>query len=541
MEALKDKAKGMMEAFSRSGDVEGVTGSVQHALRPPMTNNFGIPTGDISHSLNVGGNVLACDVMLMEKQQMFNRSKIVERMVHPCGSGAFGYFELTQDMSAYTKAKLFNGVGKRTPIFTRFSTVTFGKEFPDSGRNPRGFATKFYTEEGNYDIVGLNFPVFFVRDPALGPDNIHALQRNPKNFLLDYDSWFDWMSMTPESMHCNTMFWSDRGTPVGWRFMPGFGCHTFKWVNAAGEHVYVKYHFISEQGVKNFTWPEAIQMCGRDPDFAKRDLWELIEGGGEATWQFAIQLMTEEQAMTYKWDPFDVTKVWSHADFPLMKIGRLVLNRNPENYHRDVEQAAFSPGSLVPGIEPSPDPLLQFRMFFYRDTQLYRLGANLHQIPVNCPYMAGKLNSMNRDGAMRCDDNGGTEPHYMPNSIGKIKPDDRYNWKPMPVSGVAQRASASRHESDPDADFAQARTLFLEVMTQEERQHLFMNIADPLKLVKPAIAKRFLAQCYKVHPDYANGILALIGDKHKITLDEVESVVKTGPHIDRAHGYLLTA
>ncbi|CAE6462926.1 unnamed protein product [Rhizoctonia solani] len=277
-------------------------------------------------------------------------------------SSRFGYFQVTGDVSHLTKAA-FLQPGKKTPAYTRFSTVTYGREFPDSARNPRGFATKFYTEEGNYDLVGLNWPVFFVRDPFMGPDNIRSQQRNPKSGLIDYNAWFDFLGNVPESQHAGLMLLSDHGTPVGWRFM----------------------------STKEFTHEEAIAMCGEDPDFAKRDLWQHIEKGGDARWTMFVQVLTPEDLASGKldFDPFDVTKVWPRSKFPMQEVGELVLNRNPEDYHRDVEQAAFSPGSLVPGIELSPDTLLQWRAFFYRDAQYHRLGsANIHQIPVNCPFMA---------------------------------------------------------------------------------------------------------------------------------------------------------
>jgi catalase len=470
-----------------------------------MTTSVGQPLPDMRTSLNIGGYVLASDVHLMEKQQTFNRSKICERMVHACGTGAFGYFEVTQDVSRYTKAKFLDTVGKKTPVFVRFSTVTYGREFPDSARNPRGFAIKFYTEEGNYDLVGLNFPVFFVRDPAMGPDVIRSQTRDAENFLLNFDALFDFLINVPESLHCATMFFSNRGTPYGFRHMEGYGCHTFKWVNEAGEEYYIKYHFLPEAGVRNFTNAEATAMCGLDPDFAKRDLWQHINKGGEAVWKAYIQIMTPEQAKTCPYDPFDVTKVWSHDDFPLYEYGRLVLNRNVDNYHRDVEQAAFSPGSLVPGIEPSPDPLLQFRCFFYRDTQYYRLGVNLHQIPVNCPFAAKANHPQSRDGLMRTDYNGEGEPTIYPNSRGGPKGDTKYNWKPVPVSGVIDRASCSRHAGN-DSEYDQARELFTKIMSDAERTHLFNNIAEFLKFAKPDIQEKTIAAFGKVHAAYAEGI-----------------------------------
>jgi len=262
-----------------------------------------------------------------------------------------------------------------------------GREFPDEARNPRGFAIKFYTKEGNYDIVGLNWPVFFCRDPIQGPDVIRSQARRPDNFLLDYDATFDLLANVPEGNHAGMMFFSDHGTPVGWKHNNGYGCHTFKWVNKQGKFVYIKYHFLAKHGSKYFTGEEAVRISGEDPDYSKRDLWKTIEKGEELEWTAYVQVMQPEDADPEKlgFDPFDVTKVWPRSKFPMKQFGRLVLNKNPENFHRDVEQAAFSPGAMVPGIEDSPDPLLQFRMFFYRDAQYHRIGVNYHQVPVNCP------------------------------------------------------------------------------------------------------------------------------------------------------------
>jgi len=503
MSSLVEKGKELLTTTMETA-AEKLTGD-----RHVLTSAFGPPLGDITHSLNVGGYVLASDVSLMEKQQTFNRSKICERMVHPCGAGAYGYFEVTQDVSKFCKAKFLNSVGKRTPIFIRFSTVTYGREFPDSARNPRGFAVKFYTEDGNYDLVGLNFPVFFVRDPALGPDVIRSQQRNPQNFLLNFDSLFDFMANVPEAIHAGTMFFSDFGTPCGFRYMHGYGCHTFKWVNDTGEQFYIKYHFVSQQGIRNFTNEEAVKMCGEDPDFGKRDLYEHIKKGGEATWKAYFQVMTPEQAEASRWDPFDVTKVWPRSEYPMHEFGRLVVNRNPENYHVEVEQAAFSPGSLVPGIEPSPDPLLQFRMFFYRDTQYYRLGVNLHQIPVNCPFRAAGIHPMSRDGLMRIENGKPKEPHYIPNSCPHAPlPDPKYNWQPVKIAGTIDRRAASKHEGKGEDDFLQARELYLRVMTEEERQRLHHNMAMMLKFTDATIQAKMLEMLNKVSSKYAEGVSA---------------------------------
>ncbi|KAF3297966.1 hypothetical protein TWF132_004110 [Orbilia oligospora] len=491
---------------------------------PYFTNNEGAPWPDPAHSLNVGGIPVISDTFLMQKQQTFNRSKTLERMVHPCGSGAFGYFECTKPVSNLTKADFLQNAGQKTPVFVRFSTVTFGKEFPDEGRNPRGFAIKFYTGEGNYDIVGLNWPIFFCRDPIQGPDVIRSQQRNPANFLLDFNSLFDFLANVPESNHAGMMFFSDHGTPVGWRFNHGYGCHTFKWVNAEGKFVYIKYHFQADHGQKQFTWPEAVKMSGEDPDFSKRDLWEAIESGTPVTWTACYQVMTPEEAdpALLGFDPFDVTKVWPRKQFPLHEFGKLVLNKNPENYHRDVEQAAFSPGSFVPGIEASPDMLLQFRTFFYRDAQYHRLGVNLHQVPVNCPFMASSYSSINFDGPLRSDANTGGNPHYVPNSfVNKFSP-DKAECPVAVADNILSRQSHHFHEGSP-SEYDQARELYLRVMSSEQRARLHSNTAVCLKWSRPEVQKAYLVQCWAISPDYAKGIYNELLEK-KIQLEDVEAL-----------------
>ncbi|PGH13133.1 hypothetical protein AJ79_03840 [Helicocarpus griseus UAMH5409] len=490
---------------------------------PYFTNNEGIPFPDPAHSKTAGGLPLTSDTFLLQKQQHFNRSKNLERMVHPCGSGAFGYFETTKDVSSLTKANFLKGAGVKTPIFIRFSTVTLGREFPDSGRNPRGMAIKFYTGEGNYDIVGLNFPVFFCRDPIQGPDVIRSQYRNPQNFLLDYNSLFDLLSNTPEGNHAGMMFFSDHGTPQGWRNQHGYGCHTFKWVNGDGEFVYIKYHFLADGGQRQFTWDEAIRMSGVDPDYSKRDLWQAIEKGEKVSWTAYVQIMKPEEADPVKlgFDPFDVTKIWPRKQFPMQEIGKLVLNRNPENFHRDVEQAAFSPGSMVPGIEDSPDPLLQFRMFFYRDAQYHRIGINLHQIPVNCPFMSHSYSSLNFDGQMRVDANHAMNPQYAPNSFtNKFRPDTAEAMYQTADNNVG-RKSHFYHEGSL-SEYEQPRELYQRVMNQRARDHLHRNTADVLRLVEyPLIQVKYLAQLYLIDPDYAKGVYDLLPEK-KFGFDEVK-------------------
>ncbi|EGS21238.1 uncharacterized protein CTHT_0030860 [Thermochaetoides thermophila DSM 1495] len=491
-----------------------------------FTNNEAIPFPDPSHSKTVGGIPVASDVFLFQKQQHFNRSKPLERMVHPCGSGAFGYFECTKDVTALTKANFLGTVGEKTPVFIRFSTVTFGREYPDQGRNPRGFAIKFYTLEGNYDI-----PIFFCRDPLQGPDVIRSQYRNPRNFLLDWDACFDLLANAPEANHAGLMFFSDHGTPQGWRNYHGYGVHTFKWVNKDGNFVYIKYHFLAKNGQKQFTDEEAVAMCGRDPDYSKRDLWEAIENGASVEWTAHVQVMEPDKADPDQlgFDPFDPTKVWPRSQFPLHEFGKIVLNKNPENFLRDVEQAAFSPGSMVPGIEDSPDPLLQFRMFFYRDAQYHRLGINLHQIPVNCPFMAQSYASLNFDGPMRTDANHAGNKQYAPNSFAhKFRPDAAE--APYAVGdNVVSRKSHYWHEGKKN-DYDQARELWSRVMSPQARENTCKNTAKYLSCVKyDEIKKKYLAQLYNIAPDYARGVYELLPDPG-FDVDEVAKLAE-GAHL----------
>ncbi|ERF68681.1 hypothetical protein EPUS_05742 [Endocarpon pusillum Z07020] len=484
-----------------------VSGAVQGGTREDdgayFTSNEGIPFPDPAHSKTVGGIPIASDVFLFQKQQHFNRSKNLE-------------------------PNFLSSVGEKTPVFVRFSTVTLGREFPDEARNPRGFAIKFYTMEGNYDIVGLNFPVFFCRDPIQGPDVIRSQSRNPKNFLLDFDALFDLLGNTPEGNHAGLMYFSDHGTPQGWRFNHGYGCHTFRWVNKDGKFVYIKYHFIAKHGQKQFTEPEAIRISGEDPDYSKRDLWDTIEAGEEIEWTAMVQVMQPEEADPEKlgFDPFDVTKVWPRGKFPMQEFGRLVLNKNPENFHRDVEQAAFAPGSMVPGIEDSPDPLLQFRMFFYRDAQFHRIGINLHQVPVNCPFMAQSYSPLNFDGQMRVDANHAGNKQYVPNSFAhKFRPD--VAEAPYLVSdNVVSRKSHYWHEGKKN-EYDQAKELWSRVMTDTQRQNTISNTAKLLRFVKyPDIQKRYLAQIYNIGTDYAQGVYSAL-PKKEFEFSEVEQLSQT--------------
>ncbi|PWW73282.1 catalase [Tuber magnatum] len=500
-----------------------------------FTNNEGILSPDPAHSKDVGGIPVASDTFLF---QTCNRSGTPEREVHAAGSGAFGYFECTKDMSELTRACLYNKVGRKTPIFMRFSTVTFGKEFPDQARNPRGFAIKHYTEEGNYDIVGLNWPIFFCRDPIQGPDAIRSQQRNPVNFLLDYNATFDFLANVPESNHAGMMLFSNHGHPKGWRRMHGFGCHAFKWVNGEGQFVYVKYHFICDKGSAQFTWDEAVRTCGQDPDFSKRDLWQAIERRESVTWTAKIQIMRPEQVdpVELGFDPFDVTKVWPRESFPMQDFGRLVLNKNPEDYYRDVEQSAFSPGSMVPGIEHSRDRLLQFRMSFYRGAQVRRIGPNLDQIPVNCPFMSPSRASINFDDPLRSDGNASGSPCYAPNSFAnKFRPDTAE--APCEVSGniVSRQGHCS---GDRLKEYDQVRELYVRVMNDKERVDLHDNTAAVLGLVEyPVIQMKYLAQCYCIKPDYARAIYDLL-TKKEFDFEKVKEMAKDAPSFGRERRFM---
>jgi catalase len=472
-------------------------------IKKALTNNFGAPVDDDQNSLTAGnpGPVLIQDVHLVEKLSHFDRERIPERVVHAKGAGAHGYFEVTADVTAYTRAKFLSEVGKRTEVFLRFSTVGGEKGSADAERDPRGFALKFYTEEGNYDLVGNNTPVFFIRDPLKFPDFIHTQKRNPATNLKDPDMFWDFLSLTPESIHQVTILFSDRGTPKTYRNMNGYSSHTFKWYNAKGEYFWVKYHFKTEQGIQNLTAQEAEVMKGKDPDHATRDLYQAIQRQEYPSWRVEVQIMTPEQAAQYRFDPFDVTKVWPHADFPPRVIGRLVLDRNPENYFAEVEQSAFSPANFVPGIAASPDKMLQGRLFSYHDTHRHRLGANYHLIPVNAP-KAARVDNFQRDGAMRTDANSGGGPNYYPNSFGGPEPRPEVAEPPVEVSGQAAR----QRYVHPNDDFVQAGALFGKVMTDFDRDHLVGNIVGHLGGAQKRIQYRQCAVFAKAHQDYGRRV-----------------------------------
>lgn len=466
-----------------------------------LTTGNGTPIADNQNSITAGsrGPTLIQDVHLLEKLAHFNRERVPERVVHAKGAGAHGYFEVTMDLSKYTKAKVFNGVGKRTPLFIRFSTVAGELGSADTVRDPRGFAMKFYTEEGNYDIVGNNTPIFFIRDAIKFPDFIHTQKRDPKTHLKNPTAIWDFWSLSPESLHQVTYLMGDRGIPATFRHMNGYGSHTFKWVNHEGKAVWVKYHFKTEQGVKNLTSDVAAKIAGENPDFHTEDLFKAIEKGDYPKWKVYVQIMPLEDANTYKWDPFDVTKIWSHQDYPLQEVGRMVLNRNPENYFAEVEQATFSPGTMVPGVEPSPDKMLQGRLFAYSDAHRYRVGPNHNLLPINRPRV--EVNNYQRDGAMRFDDNGGGSVYYEPNSLGGPAEVPEQKQTAFEVTGDAESVAYNHHDH-----YTQAGTLY-RLMSKEERVRLIENIVAAMNPIeREDIKLRQIQHFYKADPEYGERV-----------------------------------
>jgi catalase len=441
---------------------------------PATTTDAGIPAPSDEYSLSVGpgGPLLLQDHYLIQKMAQFNRERVPERVVHAKGSGAFGYFEVTADITPWTRAAFLNQIGKRTPVLARFSTVAGELGSADTVRDPRGFALKFYTEEGNYDLVGNNTPIFFIRDPSKFPDFIHSQKRMPDTDMRSHNAMWDFWSLSPEAMHQITFLMSDRGTPRTYRHMNGYGSHTFLWVNARGEQFWVKYHFKTEQGIRNFTDAEAKAMTAEDPDYHRRDLYQAIEVRDYPAWNLEMQIMPFEDAEYYRFNPFDLTKVWTHGDYPPITVGRLVLDRNPENFFAQIEQASFEPANMVPGIGPSPDRMLLGRMFSYPDTHRHRIGVNYLQLPVNQP--RGEVHSYNKDGAMRYRHNG-KQPVYAPNSYGGPQADSERASDPgWFTSGEIMRGSYELHEDDDD--FIQPGNLYRSVLSPTDREHLVSNI-----------------------------------------------------------------
>lgn len=474
-----------------------------------LTTAAGAPVADNNNTMTAGPRspALLQDVWFLEKLAHFDRERIPERVVHAKGSGAYGTFTVTHDISRYTRARIFAEVGKQTPLFLRFSTVAGERGAADAERDVRGFAIKFYTDEGNWDLVGNNTPVFFIRDPLKFPDFIHTQKRDPKTNLRNATAAWDFWSLNPESLHQVTILMSDRGLPQNYRQQHGFGSHTYSFVNDAGERFYVKFHFKSQQGIACYTDGEAAELVGRDRESAQRDLFQNIEQGQFPRWTLKVQVMPEAEAATYHINPFDLTKVWPHADYPLIEVGVLELNKNPENYFAEVEQAAFTPANVVPGIGFSPDKMLQGRLFSYGDTHRYRLGINHHQIPVNAPRCP--FHSFHRDGMGRVDGNGGATLNYEPNSFGEWREAKHAAEPPLALDG--QAADRWNHRVDEDY-YSQPGALF-RLMNDDQKQQLFGNIGRHMAGVPEEIQRRQLEHFRRADPAYAAGVAKALGLK----------------------------
>lgn len=471
-----------------------------------LTTSVGCPVADNQNVMTAGprGPMLLQDVWFLEKLAHFDREVIPERRMHAKGSGAYGTFTVTHDITRYTRARIFSQVGKKTDLFVRFSTVAGERGAADAERDIRGFAVKFYTEEGNWDLVGNNTPVFFLRDPLKFPDLNHAVKRDPCTNLRSAKNNWDFWTLLPEALHQITIVMSDRGLPATYRHMHGFGSHTFSFLNAGNDRFWVKFHLKSMQGIKNLTDTEAETLIGKDRESHQRDLYAAIERGDFPKWKFCIQIMPEEDANKVAYNPFDLTKVWPHGDYPLIEVGILELNRNPANYFAEVEQAAFNPANIVPGIGFSPDKMLQGRLFSYGDAQRYRLGVNHHQIPVNqarCP-----VHSYHRDGAMRVDGNFGCTQGYEPNSLGEWQEQPSFAEPLLDLEGAAEHWD---HREDTDY-YSQPGALF-RLMTLSQQKVLFENTARSIGGIPREIQIRHIANCLKADSAYGKGIADALG------------------------------
>lgn len=455
------------------------------------TDDSGIPVPSDEHSLTVGpdGPILLQDYYLIEKMAQFNRERVPERQPHAKGAGAFGTFEVTNDVSAYTKADLFQP-GKKTEMLARFSTVAGERGSPDTWRDPRGFALKFYTEQGNFDMVANNTPVFFVRDPMKFQDFIRSQKRRADNNLRDHDMQWDFWTLSPESAHQVTWLMGDRGIPRTWRHMNGYSSHTYMWVNAQGERFWVKYHFKTDQGVEFFTQEEGDRMASIDTDYHQRDLWEHIEGGDFPTWTLKMQIMPYEEAKTYRFNPFDLTKVWPHGDYPLIDVGTMKLDRNPADYHCEIEQAAFEPSSSVPGTGPSPDKMLLGRWFSYPDAHRYRIGSNYKELPVNSPHAAPR-SSYTKDGQLRHHNPG--DPVYVPNSKGGPHADVSVSGESPTWYSDGEMVHQAYTLRKDDDDWGQAGTLVRKVLDDAARDRLVSNVVGHLlnRVTEPVLVRAF--------------------------------------------------
>lgn len=476
-----------------------------------LTAANGRPVADNQNVQTVGprGPMVLQDPWFIEKLAHFDREVIPERRMHAKGSGAFGTFTVTHDITKYTKAAIFSEVGKKTDCFVRFSTVAGERGAADAERDIRGFAMKFYTEEGNWDLVGNNTPVFFLRDPLKFPDLNHAVKRDPKTNLRSEDNNWDFWTLLPEALHQVTITMSSRGIPYSYRHMHGFGSHTYSLINANNERVWVKFHWVCQQPIENLSDQEAAEVVAGDRESHQRDLFDAIEKGDFPKWKLCIQVMTEEKAKEMPYNPFDLTKVWYHSEFPLIEVGVMELNRNPENYFQDVEQAAFAPSTIIPGIGFSPDRMLQGRLFSYADAQRYRLGTNYHQIPVNaakCP-----VNMYHRDGLGRVDGNHGATIGYAPNTKGEWLNQPEFKEPPLDITGPAYQYDFYEDDSD---FYTQPGKLF-RLMTPEKQQLLFENTARAMNGVSKEIQERHAKHCYQCDPAYGEGVAKALG----ITVD----------------------
>ena len=471
-----------------------------------LTTQFGAPVPDNQNSLTAGprGPLLSQDVWLNEKLANFVREVIPERRMHAKGSGAFGTFTVTHDITQYTRAAIFSKVGKKTEMFARFTTVAGERGAADAERDIRGFALKFYTEEGNWDMVGNNTPVFFLRDPRKFPDLNKAVKRDPRTNLRSATNNWDFWTLLPEALHQVTIVMSDRGIPRSYRHMHGFGSHTYSFWNAGGERFWVKFHFRTQQGIENLTDAEATELAGQDRETHQRDLYAAIERGEFPKWKMYVQVMPETDAEKVPYHPFDLTKVWPHGDYPLIEVGEFELNRNPENFFADVEQSAFAPSNLVPGIGVSPDKMLQARLFNYADAQRYRLGVNYHQIPVNaarCP-----VHDNHRDGAGRMDGNYGGLPHYEPNSFNQWQEQPQYREPPLKINGDADWWNYR----DDDANYYKQPGDLFRLMSPAQRQVLFDNTARAMGDAPDFIKQRHVDNCTRADPAYGAGVEAAL-------------------------------
>ncbi len=498
---------GLDKHLSSKNDKKGDIAEMKTVAGAPVENN--------QDSMTAGkrGPLLIQDVWFLEKMAHFDREVIPERRMHAKGSGAFGTFTVTHDITKYTKAKIFSEINKKTDMVARFSTVAGERGAADAERDIRGFALKFYTEEGNWDMVGNNTPVFFFRDPMKFIDLNHAIKRDPRTNMRSPNTNWDFWSSLPESLLQTTIIMSDRGLPSSYRFMHGFSSHAYSMINAQDERVWVKFHFRSQQGIQNLTDQEGANVVANDRESHQRDLYEAIEQKQYPKWKMYIQVMTEKEADDMPYNPFDLTKMWYKEDFPLIPVGEFELNKNPDNYFAQIEQAAFAPSNVVPGISFSPDRMLQGRLFSYTDAQRYRLGVNHHQIPVNSPKGVKNPHSFHRDGQMRTDANLGSENHYEPNSYGNWK-EDVSEMQPMQKAGDAYRYDFREDDSDY---FTQPGMLY-RAMTDDQKRVLYMNTARNMGDSTVQIKHRYINSCYQADPEYGKGV----AEAMKISIDDVD-------------------